>query len=120
MKNETNTKNVARDAGQTDAAPFQYFTATLRVIVKAEGCWDTEAQAQEALDLAAEKKLLEFCDGRGLDPDMDESDKWDEFCGVHSDYQRTSTSFYCIPSLNERLAHDQAQEVQPGQLPMLK
>ena len=100
---------------------FQYFTATLtgyngsngREIAKAEGCWDTEAEAQAALDAACDKKRQSWADGMGEGDEVID----DRFRGWLGDYQRTLVSFTVIPTVGEKLAHGLRKEVLADEMP---
>jgi len=100
-----------------------YFTATLtgyngshgREIAKAEGCWESEQEAQAALDAACDKKRADWCDGNGIDTDDDSSD--DRYRGWLGDYQRTEVSFAVVPSVDGKLLHGLRCDLSAGARP---
>jgi hypothetical protein len=102
---------------------YNYFTATLtgyngsqgRTIASAEGCWNSEAEAQAALDAACDKKREAYCDGNGLAYDDEIVD--DRFRGWLGDYQRTAVSFEVVPSVDGRLVHELRRSLSPDELP---
>ena len=104
------------------AEKIQYFTATLtgfngsggREIVTVSGCWDSEEEAQAALDAACEKKRESWCDGNGIAYDDEIAD--DKFRGWLGDYQRLATTFEVVPTVDGRLDHSARETLAPGEV----
>ena len=105
----------------TNGIEYNYFTAQFlgwngsrsRVIVEVSGCWDTEAEAQKALDEKCAEERQDWYDKAG----QDEADADDTHGGWLSDYQRFSTHFSVTPKINGRLDHEKTMTLNPGELP---
>lgn len=99
---------------------YNYFIATLygwngsnrRIIAKVDGCWDSEQEAQDALDAKCIEKQQDYADKCGID-----FEEAGERSGWLADYQRTTVEFEVTPVINGRLDHDQMQCLAPGELP---
>lgn len=83
-------------------------------IARAEGCWDTEAEADAALDAACEKKREAWCDGFGVAYDDEIAD--DRFRGWLGDYQRTAITFEVIPTVDGHLDHSSREILSLGEI----
>jgi len=102
---------------------YHYFSATLtgfngsrgREIVKVCGCWNTEAEAQDALDEACIKKREAWCDSRGVSYDDEIAD--DRFRGWLGDYQRTAVTFSVTYEIDNKLVHSLSRTLSPNELP---
>ncbi|NBW10986.1 MAG: hypothetical protein EBR82_23445 [Caulobacteraceae bacterium] len=89
---------------------YQYYKAQLlgwngsrsRVIAEASGCWDTEVEADKALDEEIER--------------MSEA----KLEGWQSDCQRFSRVFSVTPTIDGRLDHSSEQTLTPGEVPEFK
>ena len=99
----------------------RYFSAILegfngsqsRMIAEVDGCWDTEEEAEAALDDKCDKKRLEWCDSWGVarEDSFDRSDGW------LRDYQRTHVTYVVVASLNGQLVHSLRENLNANEEP---
>jgi len=87
-----------------------------RVIAEVSGCWDTEDDAEDALNERVDKVRQDWYDRAGQDADTAD----DTHGGWLSDYKTFTYRFSVTPTVNGRLDHDRSLWLNPGELPEWK
>jgi hypothetical protein len=117
----TDERGPVSRANQNKNMEYNYFKAEYlgwngsrsRVIAEVSGCWDTEDDAQDALNERVEKVRQDWYDRAGQDAETAD----DTHGGWLSDYRSFTYRFRVTPTVNGRLDHDRSLWVNPGELP---